>query len=283
VIDPETVDVELEEESGEPDVLVIDHRDAGEPEVPALLARSNGSTIMVGGSLEDEATMELLRERLDHLVGDEPELDEDHLLVTTAKLLASNAGDSVFGLEKYLAWGVTVHELELSSYQAKRVAIDAATDYATEVGANRALRRRIEAVADELLMNALYDAPAVSRGEDARPAEQALSGELADPVRIRFACDGRRFALSVEDRHGALEKRAILDNVSRARRERGAPLFRDVGGAGLGLYYVLSYASRFIANVERGARTEVICLFDLGLKASQLGNCARSLDVFSVH
>ena len=136
-IDRDDDDPDEDQQHGEPDVVVIDKHEA-HTDIPQLLQDSHQPTIMVGGSLEDESILALLRERLDHVIGDGPVLGGDHLLVTTAKLLN---GD-VFGLEKYLAWGVTVHEIELSSYLGKREAIEAISDYASNLGANRAIRRR---------------------------------------------------------------------------------------------------------------------------------------------
>jgi len=54
-------------------------------------------------------------------------------------------------------------------------------------------------------------------------------------------------------------------------------LGREVG---LGLYFVLSAASVFVANVAPGCRTEVVCLFDLARSGRDAGSCARSFHVF---
>ncbi len=232
--------------------------------------------VVIGDSLEDAEVVELLRRRgLNHIISDADDPDDTELVVTSVKLLS---GD-LFGLEKYLAWGVKVMDLAITTYEDKREALLAVTAHAREVGARRPLIARIESVVDELLMNALYDAPAARHGV----AADTRSGQPAADARaqLRWAGDGRYFAVSVQDDFGELHKESILDHLERARRERGKPRSSDeVGGAGLGLYFILSSVTRFIANIEPGRRTEVVCLFDLKQSGRDAETCARSLHVF---
>jgi len=228
--------------------------------------------IVIGESLESEEVVAAAHARgMNHLIG-EDDPDDAELVVTSVKLLS---GD-IFGLEKYLAWGARVGAREVGGYEDKRESMGVVCAYAKEVGARRQVIARIESVVDELLMNALYDAPVVGG-----PREGAQGRAL-----LRWACDGRWFAVSVEDEYGALEKASILEHLARARLERGRPRARSNGdeaatnGAGLGLYFILSSVTRFIVNVAPGKRTEVICLFDLKVSGRDADVCARSLHVF---
>jgi hypothetical protein len=269
----------------DPQLVVIDHearKAMTTAQILELMGDSSG-LIVLGESLEDDDVVALLRNHpLDHVIGDGRSPDETELVVTSVKLLS---GD-IFGLEKYLSWGVKIHELEVHSYEEKRLALISIADYARQVGARRQAIAKIESVADELLMNAMYDAPAVSRGEPPHVPVGPLArpGEPADRALLRWACDGRYFAVSVDDRYGQLHKEAILDNLMRARAERGRPRpeINGVGGAGLGVYFILSSVTRFIANVDPGRRTEVVCMFDLRQTGREAEACARSLHVFTL-
>ena len=263
-------------------ILFIDRASREDAGMPALLQilGDEGRVVILGDSLADTGLVELLRERpLDHLIS-EGTPDELELVVTSFKLLS---GD-IFGLEKYLSWGAAVSESEVCSYQDKRTAIEGVARAAEAVGARRQLVSKIERAADELLMNALYDAPAaVGQGQPdlqqvIRDATVPLDRTGASAL-LRHASDGRYFAVSVLDRHGALDKRAIVDSVLRARAERGEP--RQQGGAGLGLYFVLTSVTRFIVNLEPGHRTEVVCLFDLRERGRDSEAWARSLHIFT--
>jgi hypothetical protein len=268
-----------------PDLLVLDRDARRDLDLQRLGEQFGESTkiVVLGESLDDASTVSLLRQHsLDHLIADSEDPDDAELVITTVKLLRND----IFGLEKYLAWGVMVHERDIAGYTDKRAVLLEVAEYAKEAGARRQTIARIESVADELLMNALYDAPAVRYGVRARVGERARSGlgPLGkETAKLRYACDGRYFALSVRDNYGELTKEAILDNLSRARAERGNPRSGsdDGEGAGLGLYFILSAVTRFIANIQPGIATEVVCLFDLKATGREVEACARSLHIFT--
>lgn len=219
------------------------------------------AVVVIGESLDDAGVVELLRRTAQHLIADE-QVDEAELVATSVKVLT---GD-LFGIEKYLAWGARIEDHVVDGYDAKRGAVELVGEFAREAGARRTLIGRIESVVDELLMNALYDAPELDR--------------TGLPARLRFGTDGRFLAVSVEDRYGRLERGDIVDHVGRARRERGRPREPDdAGGAGLGLYFIVAHATRIIANVDPQRRTEMICLFDLRQSGAE-ANGARSLHFF---
>jgi hypothetical protein len=272
-----------------PDTILFVDREAGQAIDLAALTRElgrRGRVVVLGGSLEDRELVTMLRaESLDHVIADSSDPDEQELAVTSAKL----ASGDIFGLEKYLAWGAAVSEIEVSSYDDKVHALGLLGRAAESVGARHRQVLRIQSAADELLMNALYDAPAEGvarasaalRGSGEMPIIHATPGATATgpTVLLRHGCDGRYLALSVLDRFGALDKRAVVDSILRARAELGRP--RAQGGAGLGLYFVLSSVTRFIVNVQPGRLTEVVCLFDLRERGRDAARWARSLHVFT--
>jgi hypothetical protein len=196
--------------------------------------------------------------------------------VTSGKLFQ---GD-LFGVEKYLTWGARIHERPVTSYAEKRAALADLARFVTEAGARRPVAARIEAVADELIMNALYDAPAVRHGVPRREA-QALDPDVK--ALLSYGCDGRTLGVSVRDHYGELSKEAILDHVARAQRDQGRPTQAPGGGAGLGLYMVLSAVTRFVVNVDPGRLTEVIGLFDVRARGRDQPSCARSIHLFTTH
>jgi hypothetical protein len=180
---------------------------------------------------------------------------------------------------------VLVRERQVMSYDDKRDSLLEIADYAKDMGARRQTVARIESVTDELLMNALYDAPAIRYGVRPRISERSRSGFGplgGEPAYLRYACDGRYLAISVRDNYGELRKEAILDHLMRARAGKGTPLSPDEEGrgAGLGLYFILSSVTRFIANISPGVMTEVVCLFDIKAAGRDQEGCARSLHIF---
>lgn len=219
--------------------------------------------VIVGDDLEDDGVVSLMSDApVSHLVEDPHDVD---LGITSRKLVS---GD-LFGLDKYLAKGARVRERIVAGDLDRRLAIGEVSAWAESVGARRPVVHRMSNVVDELLMNALLDAP-------------AASGDAA-PALLRFAADDRVLAVSVADGYGALRQRDLIANVRRARRERGKPQSDPSGGAGLGLYFVLANVASLIVNVEPGVRTEVVCLFDAvrPTRRPAVAPGVRSLHVFT--
>ncbi len=279
------LDAHMDRPGVPPDLLLLDKQSRQTVDLARVQAKLGEQTkiVVFGDSLEEDTMMSLLRlESFDHLITFNNEPDDAELVVTTGKLFKND----IFGLEKYLAWGVLVRDREVGDYEDKRAAILEVADYARDAGARRQVISRIESVADELLMNALYDAPAVRYGVRARIGERSRAGLGplgSERALLRYACDGRHFALSVRDNYGELRKEAILDHLQRARTERGNPKHQDAdgGGAGLGLYFILASVTSFIANITPGQMTEVVCLFDLKSTGREQEPCARSLHIFT--
>ena len=181
---------------------------------------SEGKVVIIGESLADNDFVALMRQHPFDNIIDSAEPDESELVVTSVKLLS---GD-IFGLDKYLSWGADLHTVEVDGYENKRLAITEVSDFAKQLGARRKPLAQIENVTDELLMNAIYDAPAAAESS----GEAASSN--AKPASISYGCDGRFFGISVVDYYGKLKKNTILDNLLRARESGGRP--RDGVGVG---------------------------------------------------
>jgi hypothetical protein len=228
--------------------------------------------IVVADTLDDDGLLALLLDApISHVVEDAADPD---LGITSRKLLT---GD-LFGLEKYVATGVTIAERRIHDDTDKRAAMDEIAAFAEIQGARRPVVLRVGSVVDELLMNALHDAPRVARGT---AAMAALGAAIGDPI-VRWAADGHHLAISVSDDFGALRKVDLLGNLQRARRDRGRPRAEDHAGtgAGLGLYLVLANVTSLIVNVDPGRRTEIVCLWELvGQGRAERGS--RSLHLFS--
>jgi len=266
-----------------PRLLIVDLTETEKTDLSALLERLGWRPrILALGTWEAQQDALSLLDlcQCENLIARDKGMDEAELLATTLKMM----GHDIFGLDKYLAWGVQVRQVRIVSYDDKRAAIEVVSDFARRAGCRRSLLGRVEIVLDELLMNALYDAPACESGDRDRYVSRAVPGGgpvSSGAVDLSFACDGRFFALSVRDTFGALERQTILQNLSRAVTYAGTPLTNAERGAGLGLYFILSSVSRFVANIEPGQATEVICLFDLRRTGRAAEPVASSFNIFT--
>ena len=230
--------------------------------VPKLREKAHVTIVTPQAKLADLTTY-LRDERVNHvIVGDE--LDNG-VFVTAQKLLT---GD-IFGVEKYLPAGTPVHYARLRDFEGRGRAIQTVLDFAEESKMRRQVRSAIGAVCEELLMNALYDAPVDDTGKpifaeiDPHDRKDTRSPR---PVSIRYAATEHLFAVAVRDRFGRLAKNTILSYIEKCIHSPNQ-IDRKTYGAGLGLYLVANAAATYVVNVAYGIATEVVCTFDRGAKS----------------
>ena len=183
-------------------------------------------------------------------------LRSSELTAMTRRLLF---GD-IFGLDKVLPWGALVHSITIGDTTEKTEAVQRISAFAAAVGLRRIHRERIERCCDEMMMNALYDAPAAAEGEP-QPA-------VDRPV-VEYACDGHRFAVAVRDRYGRFDRETLLRYLHRCLHSE-QQIEQKQGGAGLGLYFMSRSASALLFNLLPGRATECVCLFDIEAPHAEL-------------
>jgi hypothetical protein len=203
--------------------------------------------------------------------------DDDEFISSATKALHGE----IFGLQKYFPWGVTTFSMVVKNYEEKGRAIEIMMRYAQMAGVRGPVRDRIQLVADELMMNALYHAPVDARGQEKyRGMTQKQLAQLAEvnPIQVQYGCSGRYFGVAVRDGGGSLHRDRAIEYLVRART--GAQMEKKASGAGLGLISVLHSVSKLVFNLAPGYSTEVIGLFDMELFArGKVG--ARSLHLFT--
>ncbi len=225
--------------------------------LPRLRRRAQTALVVPGAKLDDLIGF-LRDDRINHvIVGDELERG---VHVTAHKLLT---GD-IFGIEKYLPEGTPVHYMRLRDFKGRGKALDTIMQYAEDAKIRRQVRNAIGQVCEELLMNALYDAPVDAEGKqvfaEVDPRDRTKS-RSPKPVSIRYAACEEGFAIAVRDRFGRLAKNTILSYIEKCLHSP-IQIDRKTYGAGLGIYLVANAAATYVVNVAFGIATEVVCTFD---------------------
>jgi hypothetical protein len=234
--------------------------------------------ITAGG--EKEQLVELLSNTaLTNLFVKNTDVLATELIVTVQKIVHGE----LFGLEKYLTWGVQPVEHTVTGSRMRRPVIEELEAYLTSLGANTRLVGHARDVADELLMNAIYYAPVDESGKP-KYASIARSEPIdllaSEEVLFRYACDGRQLALSVSDSFGKLERQTVLGYLRRCFLQGEDQIEMKKGGAGLGLYYSFQSLNHFIINVAPNRRTEMIGLLDISGSFRDFAQQAKSLHLF---
>lgn len=215
-------------------------------------------------------------------------MNDDSDIVSTRELVTTVAklftGD-ILGLEKYLGWGAAITTLNLRSSQEAHEIVNRVSECAATAGMFERDRSNLGMLIDELLMNAIWDAPV---DEDGKPKYHSLSraqpidllpGEV---VTLRYGSDGNVFGVSVTDRFGRLEQDLAVSYIKKCFRLHDQGISEESGGSGLGLYMAYNAVSSFIINVQPGRCTEVIGLIRLGKvrRPAEMQAISRSLCYF---
>jgi hypothetical protein len=181
------------------------------------------------------------------------------------------SGD-IFGLEKHIPWGAQIHSFLVGDYQEKSLCISQIAEFCELMGVRRKYRESIEQCLDEMLMNALYDAPVDEHGRpifSEIPTKTRISLRVEQKVVVQYVCDGRQFAIAVRDSFGTLDRPTVLRYLHKCLHSE-QQIDRKVGGAGLGLYLITNSSSAVFFNVLPGVATEAVCTFDLETPKIQL-------------
>ena len=190
-----------------------------------------------------------------------------NIVTTVTKVLSKD----MFGLEKYLSWGIDIQSRPIVGSRQRVTLLETVGQYFEALGVRRANRDRIHNVLEEMLMNAVYDAPADAHGKalyNHMERTQDLSLKPEEQGLVRFATDGMLVAVSVQDPFGALKGGTILRYLEKNYAGEAATAHgsEKKGGAGRGLHQIIENSDLVVFNIDPGRKTEVIALFNVEVK-----------------
>ena len=215
----------------------------------------------------------LLTAGWNHIISHPMPILAEELLATVQKLVRG----SVFGLEKYVAWGAEVRSYTLEDASDRDNAVNSLAHDVVAVGLPDRIGSLVSVIADELIANALYIAPVDPSGARTRLAEprdraRALTGR--DVVTVRWATDARYLAIEVRDRWGSIDLSTIAPRLAAGGKQA------TTNESGMGLPLAYACCNQFIISCAPGALTEVITLVDVRYKPTEIGRSA-SFHTFS--
>ena len=205
----------------------------------------------------------------------------NELRVTLQKLLRAD----LFGIDKYLASGTQLQSRQVTGSGDRDRLNALVMGFAEDSRLGQYTSKLVFGITEELLMNAIYDAPVaggkVHYAELPRTAQVQLQPEEFGA--LTFGCDGSIFAISVADPFGALTREKLFTYLKKVLRRNDSAGLIDTkkGGAGLGLFKILYSSHALICNVDPGRKTEVIALIDIQQQVRDFSKMARSVHFFS--
>ncbi len=200
-------------------------------------------------------------------------LDTDLKEINTVieKILSND----IFGIDRYLNNEKKISEMTIKTARKKTEYLSDIMEFAESNGVRRRILSSIEQIADELIMNAIYNAPADETGND--KYKMVLRSEKIDLQEEEFALlkygvDDNKFVISVTDYFGRLTKDKVLGYLHKCFSDTNFKVNEESGGAGLGLYIIYSKVQQFVINIKPGVKTEVITSFYLNKKPKDAQN-----------
>jgi len=214
----------------------------------------------------------------DHLIPDKTPMEYSDIAVTIGKALSRD----IFGMEKY---GIEPHTtLRLAGSFQKKAVVRKIGDYFRKRGVPERAIQKIVLILDELIMNAIFDAP-VNRGGKklfyGRPRSSSIRLKTQQRPKVAYGLSKDAVAVSVSDPFGGFNKSTFFSIMNRLRTHRS--IRRGPGkGAGMGLFMIFRALDEMIVNVAPGRRTEFIGLLYLRKKAGTDAHQRRALHFFQL-
>ena len=231
---------------------------------PTLIARLRGDArviiVLPRASLASIVALMQGSERVAGMLVAE-DFDGDQLAAMALRLTTHE----VFGLRQVMRPGTEIHALEIVEYTGKASCIQMVLELAATSGIPVADHAAIEQCLDEMIMNAMFDAVVDKRGKSVFAhvsAKQRISTGVIQPIWVEFGFDGERLGVAVRDAYGSLERARLLRVLHKCLYEK-QQIDQRAGGAGVGLYLMVTSASTVHFSVVPKLATEAICTFDV--------------------
>ena len=242
--------------------------------------------ILYGNCTIEDYSLELKGEHirlLDHFIywREDSSFCQLELLTTLQKIIR---GD-IFGIEKYLDGGATSATFPVFGTKSRDVLVQEVEDFCRSCSLSSNIIRKAKAVTEELIMNAIYDAPVAggqTRYEDMRNLVFEL--EPGDRSILSIGCDSEVLVIGIKDPFGAFKRDKFFDYANKIvyRYDNERLIDTKEGGAGLGIFKMLYDSNGLVLNVAPGETTEVIAIVEMTLKSQAFTKMGRSLHYFAV-
>lgn len=251
----------------------------------ALVTRANAARqpLLLCGETGATEILTLVRDHaIDHVLSCDPVGFADELPLTL-RGLCGRAPLTAIGVERYLSHGAPLATVAPSTTLARVPALAQVRESLAAMGLSARHERQAALIADELLSNAIFDAPAAAAGlssQDLAPRDQDRPLLPRERPRLRWGADGRYLGIEVTDQFGAIDADTIRHHVAKLIDRTTAPR-QGHGGAGLGLAMTFLAASQLVFHLAAGRVTQAIGLIDLRVRPDGVRALVPSLHIYS--
>lgn len=263
-------------------ILAFDQNDENfSREVDSLLAQKHGVPVVIVSEKRNKEHLTSLfsHDELRNLIARNDHIQEEEVIVTVEKLLRKD----IFGMEKYFTWGVDIKTFDIRNSADKESIVQAVSQFAEQLRCDKRYTRHAEVVADEMIMNALYDAPVDAHGKS-RYAHLSRTKPISLPENekavLSVGSDGRYLGISCKDPFGQLKGETVVQYLKKCFTQDENQIDSKAGGAGVGFYMIFQFISQLVINIDEGKCTEIIGLIDIRPLYRESKRRTKSLNIF---
>ncbi|MEZ4742157.1 MAG: hypothetical protein R3B45_06900 [Bdellovibrionota bacterium] len=251
---------------------------------------ANGTSILITDLTMDQYSYELknIEDRLvDHILANRAPCTwtTKELIITLQKLIRND----YFGLDKYLTYGTSIHQLSVQDYENRESIDKQVQAFVIEKKLGNYLAKTAYGICEELLMNAIVDAPLAGkryRESAASFDQQGIGKKEHQPKEVTpilsYGWDGSILGISICDYFGALQKSTFGKYLKKITHRDNLSKLIDTKkeGAGLGFFKILYGSHTLICNVQANKQTEIIALILTSEQLKDFSRMARSICFF---
>lgn len=220
-------------------------------------------------------------ELLDHIIAN---LDVDWTATDLSVTLRKILKEDFFGIGKYLSPECEIQSHQVRSSSDRDPLNKMVQEWVDACGVSKNISRLAHGICEELLMNAIYDAPVAGGRTHYELLERTSKRDLRPDEwsTLQFGMDHRVFAISVTDPFGAFLREKWFSYLRKALKRDDTNNLIDTkkGGAGLGLFKMLYSSHGVVCNVDQGKQTEVIVLININIPVRDFIHMPRSIHYF---
>lgn len=165
---------------------------------------------------------------------------------------------NIFGIEKYLSDKCEINSQNVYSADDVYQLLSNIEQYLHEDCKNI---NKMKIVVMELLTNAVFYGARNEDGDDKEKWKKNFRLKEEEKVIFNYGQDEEKYGFSIVDNGGKLSKHTVLYWLNRqiSKDETGLPVgLMDTHGRGI--FISREYVDRFIVNIKKGVKTEVIAL-----------------------
>ncbi|MCA9565689.1 MAG: hypothetical protein KC561_19460, partial [Myxococcales bacterium] len=230
-----------------------------------------------------DATAQLLplvqNQALHHLIAESLPNALDRVVLTARRLLDRTSA----GISPYLPWGLRGKGFQISASSHRSTALAEMASDLEALGLSDRFKEAAATVADEFMMNAIWDAPVDENGKrlfNHLSRETPITLPEDRRVEFRYACSGTDLYLTIFDSFGSLALDTVLSNLERTLKGGSDQINQASGGAGLGLFMILESLVEWVVDVEPGTSTLMVGRIHVGGSFRQHLAMPKSLHLF---